>query len=158
MVMIVFTGIAATYAQDSIPDWFTNLPVKKGFVFGAGVGKSTDLPIATDKARMNALTNLTYNYNQKFETFAISCDSVLGPDNKIHEVITSFKIKQQAILKGVEMDKKSVDINDDKTSVYILLKLDISDDVKALQKEVDANAALRKKMNKSGLLLKLKGL
>jgi hypothetical protein len=155
---ILVCFIYKSHAQDSIPQWMTNPPVQKGFIFGAGVGKSSDLSNANDKARMNALNDLTYNYNGKFETFAVSCDSVLGADNKMREVVTSFKMKQHATLKGTETDKKAVDIKDEVTVVYLLLKLDVSNEVKTLQKEVDANAGLRKKMEKSGLLLKLKGL
>jgi hypothetical protein len=54
--------------------------------------------------------------------------------------------------------EKVVVPQDDNTQVYLLLRLDVSNDVKTLQKEVNGNAKLKKEMKKSGLLKELDGL
>jgi len=158
VIAFAFTSMGTIIAQDKTPDWMTKLPVKKGFVYGAGVGKSTDMNMAGEKARMNALQELTNSYTGKFETFAMKCDTILGEDNKVRQVITTIRVSQKATLSGVEVVEKVVVPQDDNTQVYLLLRLDVSNDVKTLQKEVNGNAKLKKEMKKSGLLKELDGL
>ncbi len=158
VIALVFALKGTILAQDKTPDWMTQLPVKKGYVYGAGVGKSSDINMASEKARMNALQDLTNSYTGKFETFAMKCDTVLGADNKVRQVITTIRVSQKATLSGVEVVEKVVIPNDDNTQVYLLLRLDVSNNVKALQKEVNGNAKLKKEMKKSGLLKEMDGL
>jgi len=88
----------------------------------------------------------------------MKCDTVLGADNKVRQVITTIRVSQKATLSGVEVVEKVVIPNDDNTQVYLLLRLDVSNNVKALQKEVNGNAKLKKEMKKSGLLKEMDGL
>jgi len=155
IIALVFSFMGTIYAQNKTPDWMTQLPVKKGFVYGAGVGKSTDMSMAGEKARMNALQELTNSYTGKFETYAMKCDTVLGADNKVRQVITTIRVSQKATLTGVEVVEKVTVPQNDNTIVYLLLRLDVSNDVKTLQKEVNGNAKLKKEMKKSGLLKEL---
>jgi len=158
LLVLTFFVFRTIQAQESEPEWITKLPVKKGFVYGAGVGKSANLPMASDKARMIALTDLTKNYSGKFETFASKCDTVLGADNAIRQIVTTIKLNQQATLSGVEIEDKVVGSQDGVTVVYMLLKLDVRNDIKTIQNEVDEDTKLRKEMNSSGLMKELKGL
>ena len=154
-IAFVFSFMGAINAQNTVPEWMTNLPTKKGFVYGAGEGSSIDLPRAIDKAKIKALTELTKNYSSKFESFANKCDTVLGTDNKVSQMTVTIKSNQSATLHGVEKTDQVVSTQDSLMVVYILLKLDISNSVKMLRKEVESDAKLRKKMNKEGLLKEL---
>ncbi len=155
IIVFIFFGTETIHAQNEIPEWITKLPSKIGYVYGAGIGKSTDLSMATKKARLIALTDLTNYYTDKFESFAIKCDTILGADNEIRQIVTSIKINQEATLIGVVEAEKAVDIQDDLTIVYLLLKLNVSADIKMLKNEVGGNSGLRKKMDKKGLLKEL---
>lgn len=155
VIAFVFSIIGTINAQETIPEWITKLPIKKGFVYGAGEGISDDLPSAIDKAKIIAVTDLTKNYLRKFELFANKCDTILGADNSVTQMIITIKSNQSATLYGVEKADQVVNTNDSLVVVYILLKLDISSSVKMLKQEVESDAKLRKKMNKEGLLKEL---
>jgi len=158
VLALVFLSISNIKAQDSLPEWMTNLPVKKGYVYGAGAGKSANLSIADDKAHMDAMVDLANNYSGKFETFSLKCDTILGAGNNARQIITKVTSSQQATLTGVEVVDKIVVKQESLNVVYTLLRMDISNDIKRVQKEIEGDAALRKKMNKKGLLKDLKGL
>jgi hypothetical protein len=157
-IALIFTFFGTIQAQIETPDWATTRPIKKGFVYGVGIGKSGDLPMASDKARLNALRDLTNNYNGKFETYAAKCDTILGAYNKVREVVRTIKLQQKAKLTAVEFADKKVDSQDGLTIVYTLLQLDVSDDIKLLKKEVESDKKLRRKMDEKGLLKILDGL
>jgi hypothetical protein len=153
--ILVFSFLGCVQAQNEAPEWLTNLPVKKGIIYGSGTGNSTNLSMAYDKSRMAAKTALTNNYENKLETFALKCDTVLGSDNKIRQIITTIKTSQSATLTAVEEVEKFVVSENGTNIVYLLLRMDVSSDVKNIEKEIHSDAKLKKKLGKAGLLKEL---
>jgi hypothetical protein len=153
--ILICSFLGCVQAQKQTPEWLTKLPVKKGFIYGSGTGNSANLSMAYDKSRMAAKTALTNNYENKLETFALKCDTVLGSDNKIRQIITTITTSQSATLTGVDEVEKVV-VNQNETNiVYLLLRMDVSSDVKNIEKEIQSDAKLKKKLGKAGLLKEL---
>lgn len=152
---LICSFLGSVQAQNEAPEWYTNLPVKKGYIYGAGTGNSANLSMAYDKSRMAAKTELTKNYENKLETFALKCDTVLGSDNKVRQIITTTITSQSATLSGVEEVEKVVVSSNGTNIVYLLVRMDVSDEVKKLEKEIQSDAKLKKKLGKAGLLKEL---
>ena len=75
----------------------------------------------------------------------------------IFDVAHLYYLPQYLSVYKILADKK-VDSQDGLTIVYILLQLDVSDDIKLLKNEVERDKKLRRKMDEKGLLKILDGL
>lgn len=155
IIVFAFSFIGKIHAQNEIPEWIQKLPVKKGFIYGAGTGNSANLSMAYEKSSMDAKNALANNYSNKLETFAIKCDTVLGKDNQVRQIITTVTTSQSATLTGIEVVEKVVVSENGSNKVYLLLRMDVSADVKKLEKQIHSDAKLRKKLDKAGLLKEL---
>lgn len=138
-----------------VPDWYINIPVEKGRVFEVAIGESRDEVMAIKKARNVALEKLSKAYKMRFDGFVAVCDSLLGANNEAGPIITAQIKSQLEYLSGVEDAKEKVFHVNGNYTCYILLQKSIVEDVKSIQKEIDANKDLKKQMKEKGLLKQL---
>ena len=157
-VVVCFLTLNIPLSAQELPEWVTKLPVKKGFVYGVGKGESADMSMAKNIAGMNGKNELLNQYTQKFEVFAVHCDTLLGPDNKVRAVVTTIYSEKQAVLNNVELVDEKMDFNNGRCTFYLLYRIDISAEIKKVKSEVEGNEDLKKQIKEKGLLDELKNL
>jgi hypothetical protein len=159
MVIVAFMLIAPaihSVAQE-LPEWANKLPVEKGFVFGVGRAESSDMMMVKRMAIMNAQSDLVNHYTDKFEVFASHCDTLLGADNKIRTVVTTIHSEKQAVLDNVIIqDEKMYQSKSGGYIYYVLIKMDINDQINKVKNEMEGNSELKKQMEDKGLTKELK--
>jgi hypothetical protein len=145
-------------AQD-LPGWATKLPVEKGFVFGVGNAGSPDMLMAKRKAMMNAQSDLARHYTDKFEVFAMHCDTLLGTDTTIRSVVTVIHSELQATLTNVIVENEKVMQSANGQYIYyILVKMDIHAQKDEIKSNIENKTGLKQQMKEKGLLDELKDL
>jgi hypothetical protein len=159
LISIVFlSSIHAIKAQE-MPEWANKLPQKKGYVYGVGRGESVDMTMAKRKAESDAKADLVNHYANKFEVFALQCDTLLGADNSIRAVVTTIQSHKEAVLDQVEMvEEKMYKAENGGYVFYLLVRMNVQQEVDNLKNQVEQNSDLKNKMKEKGLLKELKNM
>lgn len=142
-----------------IPDWVNKLPQKKGYVYGVARGESVDMTMAKRKALLDAKADLVNHFANKFEVFAMQCDTLLGADNSIRAVVTTIQSHKEAVLDQVEIvEEKMYKTENGGYVFYLLVRMNVQQEVDNLKNQVEQNSDLKNKLKEKGLLKELKNL
>lgn len=151
---IVIFAITCLFAHESTaqnaPSWFEQIPQKTGYLYASAKAESADQSMAHKKARTIALGELTKNYIGKMDDFAKTCDTIVG-DNNIRKITSALKTEHQARLVNIEEVDKVIDNSDNRTVCYLLIRIEIKEDIKQLKKAISEDKVLKKKSNKDRL-------
>ncbi len=156
---LVLIGSYHTINAQEMPDWANKLPQKKGYVYGVGRGESADMMIAKRKALLDAKADLVNHYANKFEVFAMQCDTLLGADNSIRSVVTTIQSHKETVLDNVEIvEEKMYKSENGQYIFYLLIRMNVQDDVEKLKSQVEQDNDLKNKLKEKGLLRELKNM
>lgn len=150
LASILLTFGLISNAQTAAPDWSKQTPQRSGYLYAVGVAKSSDASMAHKKARTIALTELSKNYSKHFESISKTCDTI-AISNNIRTVISTMKTEHEASFVGVEEVEKVLDDSGDLLQVYLLIRIEIKDDIKTLKKAISEDKTLSKKSSKARL-------
>ena len=94
---VVYNTEKASYAVANVPDWYKEMPDKKGSIFTAGAATAPDLQLAVDIATLNGKVVLADRINGKLSAMTISFVAKFGQS----DLDSSVMVEVEKVAKNV---------------------------------------------------------
>ena len=94
---------SAKYATSIIPDWYEEMPTKKGSIFTVGAATAPDLQLAVDIANLNAKVVLADRINGKLSSMTKSFIAKFGQSDIDATVLTEIEKVAKNVVATVDV-------------------------------------------------------
>jgi hypothetical protein len=94
---------SAKYATSIIPDWYEEMPTKKGSIFTVGAATAPDLQLAVDIANLNAKVVLADRINGKLSSMTKSFIAKFGQSDINATVLTEIEKVAKNVVATVDV-------------------------------------------------------
>lgn len=94
---------SAKYATSIIPDWYEEMPTKKGSIFTVGAATAPDLQLAVDIANLNAKVVLADRINGKLSSMTKSFIAKFGQSDIDATVLTEIEKVAKNVIANVDV-------------------------------------------------------
>ncbi|MBF0561071.1 MAG: hypothetical protein HQL37_03430 [Alphaproteobacteria bacterium] len=138
---------------DELPSWYTTLPTDAVSVYAAGVGASTDLQFAEDKAVLAAKRSLADHINSRLSSKMKEFLSESGAGENAQVMAESERVTSNLItevnLSGYSITEKKFIPAGQQYRVYVLLRYPLGTANRILVDQVNKNHLLQSKVDAS---------